>query len=109
MAYALRDTRPMGTPPRPPPRPPRRRRTIPPPDFGPTLRAARHQAGLSLRALAQITGVNFGYIGELERGVKTCSRSIAEDLIAALGITGDDAARIRGSAVTDAGRDFPTG
>lgn len=106
MANTSRDTRPMRTP---PPRPTRRHRTIPPAEVGPILRAARQRAGLSLRGLARRAGVSFGYISELEHGVKACSRSVAEDLIAALGITGDDAARIRGSAVTDAGRDFPTG
>ncbi|MDZ5443799.1 helix-turn-helix transcriptional regulator [Micromonospora sp. 4G57] len=80
-------------------------RHIPPAQFGPTLRAARLRARLGLRAVAAACGSSYGYLGMLERGERSPSTVMAEDLIRVLKLTGADAQIVRDSAVALVGRD----
>lgn len=81
-------------------------RHYPPPDFGPTLTAARTAAGLGLRAAARKARISPGYLCLLEQGKRSPSETTAEALIDALSMTGRAAQTIRDAAVTDAGRDY---
>ncbi len=57
-------------------------------DFGQELRQARNGAGLSLRQLAGRAGIDWGYLGQIERGERRCSPDFAEILDQALGADG---------------------
>ena len=85
---------------------PRSGRHQPPPDFGPTLTAARTAAGLGLRAAARKAGVSAGYLCLLEQGKRSPSETTAEALIDALNATGTAARSIRAAAIPDVGRDY---
>lgn len=47
-------------------------------DFGQMLRRLRTEAGLSLRAFADKAGIDFSYVGQIERGERRCSPDWAE-------------------------------
>ena len=85
---------------------PRPGRHQPPPDFGPTLTAARNRAGLGLRAAARAAGISPGYLCLLEQGRRSPSETTAEALIDALNATGQDAQSIRDAAIPGTGRDY---
>lgn len=82
-------------------------RHYPPPEFCETLAAARRAAGLSYRALARRCGLSFAFLHKLETGDRSPSRSNAELLVDALGVTGREAETIRAAAIPGAGRDYP--
>jgi transcriptional regulator with XRE-family HTH domain len=56
--------------------------------FGQAVRHRREAAGLSLRRLAQRAGIDFGYLGQIERGERRCSPDWAEIIDRALGADG---------------------
>ncbi|MGI5214361.1 helix-turn-helix domain-containing protein [Plantactinospora sp. CA-290183] len=47
-------------------------------EFGQMLRRLRRERGLSLRRFAEIAGIDFGYVGQIERGERRCSPDWAE-------------------------------
>lgn len=53
--------------------------------FAARLASLRTEAGLSVYALAQRSGVSRMYLGELERGTKEPSLEVARKIAAALG------------------------
>lgn len=57
-------------------------------DFGQAVRRRREAAKLSLRGLAAHAGIDFGYLGQIERGQRRCSRDWAEIIDQALGADG---------------------
>lgn len=95
------DADPMENTPRPHPG-----RHLPPPDFGPTLTAARTAAGLGLRPAARAAGISPGYWCLLEQGKRSPSGAVAEALIDALNATGRAAQTIRAAAIPGTGRDY---
>lgn len=84
-----------------------RPRRTPPERLGPTLRSARERAGLGVREAARRAGLSSGYLANLEHGDRSPSRSVAERLIVALALDGEEQAVVRGGAVGDAGEDHP--
>jgi transcriptional regulator with XRE-family HTH domain len=82
-------------------------RHIPPPEFGHTLRTARQRTGKGLRAIAAACRTTYGYLGMLERNERAPSESMAEELIKALRLVGEEAETIRRHAVRNKGRDWP--
>lgn len=71
------------------------------------LRGGRLGRGWSMTAAAKHSGVSRPMISLLERGLRRPSESVAEDLIAAYGLTGPAAAAIRAIAIPLVGRDSP--
>lgn len=57
-------------------------------DFGTALRQRRQQCRLSLRKFAEIAGIDWGYVGQIERGERRCSRDWAEICDQTLGANG---------------------
>ncbi|MEJ7797793.1 MAG: helix-turn-helix domain-containing protein [Solirubrobacteraceae bacterium] len=55
-------------------------------DFGQRIRERRQQLGLSLNAVADVTGVNRRVIGELERGKPSVQLTIALRVAEAVGL-----------------------
>lgn len=47
-------------------------------DFGRMLRRLRRERGYSLRRFADVAGIDFGYVGQIERGERRCSEQWAE-------------------------------
>lgn len=84
-----------------------RQRRIPPAGLGNLLRTARERAGLGLREAAREAGLAPGYVAHLEDGSRCPSRTVAEQLAAALKLDDDEQAQLYAAAVTDAGRDHP--
>ncbi|GAA1550373.1 hypothetical protein GCM10009827_083800 [Dactylosporangium maewongense] len=80
-------------------------RHIPAADFGPALRAARHARRLSLRQLARRINSDFGYLGALERGVRSPSTRFVALLLAELDPPADLARRIEAAGISGVGRD----
>ena len=81
-------------------------RHYPPAEFGAALRRGRAERGLGLRATARAAGLSPGYLSMLEHGHRSPSESVAEALVNALRLTGDDAETIRSAAIPDVGRDW---
>lgn len=50
---------------------------MPAPEANTQLRAARERAGISMRALAEAMGKSHGYIGDVERGHRTLTATLA--------------------------------
>ncbi len=46
--------------------------------FGQMLRRLREERGMSLRQLAKVAGIDFGYVGQIERGERRCSAEWAK-------------------------------
>ncbi len=55
--------------------------------LAPFLRAQRQMAHLSLRALAQMTGVSDSYLSQVERGLHQPSPEVLKSMATALGIS----------------------
>lgn len=75
-------------------------------DFGTALRRMRQERGLSLRQFAQIAGIDFGYLGQIERGERRCSEDWAQICDQTLGADGDllDAYRAEAEGRSDVHR-----
>ncbi len=56
------------------------------PDVGAFIREQREQGSLSIRKLAELTGISNPYISQIERGVRTPSAEILRSIAAALSI-----------------------
>ena len=54
--------------------------------LGEQLRHARHDSGLSIRALSSAAGVSIGYLSEIERGRKEVSSEILAAICRALNL-----------------------
>lgn len=80
----------------------RGRRKIPR-DLGAEIRAAREDAGVTLRDLGRALGLSAGFLSRLERGLRAPSATVALDLIDVLDLDVPTAARLRWHAVDDAG------
>lgn len=55
--------------------------------LAPFLRAQRQMAHLSLRALAQMTGVSDSYLSQVERGLHQPSPEVLKAMASALGVS----------------------
>lgn len=82
-------------------------RRTPPPEFARTLAAARRRTEFGVRAAARAAGISPSYLSRLERGFCCPSRTVAEQLVAALKVKGKERATLLAAAVDDAGRDHP--
>ncbi|MFI1148700.1 helix-turn-helix domain-containing protein [Streptomyces sp. NPDC020817] len=82
-------------------------RRIPPEVFGPTLRAARAAVGLGLREAARAIGIHSSYLSALEAGRRCPSRTVAEQIAAALAVDEDTRVVLFSAAVAGVGRDHP--
>ena len=71
------------------------------------LRDARLRRGWTLTRAAEETGVSRPHLSLLERGLRRPSESVAEDIIAAYGMTDAEADSLAKVAVPWAGRDSP--
>lgn len=67
-------------------------------DFGRMLRRLREESGWSLRQLGSKAGIDWSYLGRIERGQARCSREWAEYCDQALKAHGDLVARWRATA-----------
>lgn len=56
------------------------------PDVGAFIKEQREQGSLSIRKLAELTGISNPYISQIERGVRTPSAEILRSIAAALSI-----------------------
>jgi transcriptional regulator with XRE-family HTH domain len=54
--------------------------------IGRRVRAAREAAGLSQESLAEMSGINRGFLGELERGESSPTVTTLEKVCKALGV-----------------------
>lgn len=54
--------------------------------FGPAVRQARRDAGLTQEKLAERAGLHPTYLGMIERGTRNPTLAVAESISAALGI-----------------------
>lgn len=79
----------------------------PDPALGPMLSAARMRAGLGLRQAARLIGISHTYLYRLEQGARCPSTVVAEELIRALNLAGEEAELLAGTAVADHGRAHP--
>lgn len=82
-------------------------RHVPPAGFGDVLRRARLARGMSYGQLAQRIGTSAPYLYRLEQHERAPSQTMAELIVQALGLDGDDAALVRSAGVPGAGRDYP--
>lgn len=73
------------------------------------LRAARKRLGLGLKPMAARAGISFPYLCLLELGQRAPSAVVAESLVDALGLDGEDAERVRAAGIPGVGRDWSGG
>ena len=71
------------------------------------LRRGRERRGWTMSAAAKHSGVSRPMISLLERGLRRPSESVAEDLITAYRLTGQEADAVRSIALEWVGRDTP--
>jgi transcriptional regulator with XRE-family HTH domain len=57
-------------------------------DFGRAMRQRRRSLGWSLRHLESVSGVDYGYLGQIERGERRCSGDYVQIIDQALGADG---------------------
>jgi transcriptional regulator with XRE-family HTH domain len=75
-------------------------------DFGAELRRRRETRGWSLRRFAELAGIDFGYLGQIERGERRCSKDWAQICDQTLGANGEllDAYRAEAEGRSDVRR-----
>ncbi len=55
--------------------------------FGQTIRALRNQKGLTQEQLGELSGLNQGFVGDIERGQRNPSLETVHNLCRALGLS----------------------